>query len=71
MYERRRRAIDLAGRRVELVERQESDFVETSSGAMKYLAPAKFFAPDNKQLIPEGHGFFRTAFGIRYKLVDE
>lgn len=70
MYERRRRAIDLAGHRVELIERQESDFVETPDGGMKYLAPAKLFGPDGKQLIPEGHGFFRTPFGLRFKLID-
>ena len=70
MYERKRRAIDVAGRRVELIERQESSFVETANGGMRYLAPVRFYAPDGKQLIPEGHGFFRTAFGLRFKLVD-
>ena len=70
MYERKRRAIDVAGQRVQLLERQESRFVETANGGMKYLAPAKFFGPDGRQLIPEGNGFFRTAFGVRYKIVD-
>ena len=70
MYERKRRAIDSRGQRVQLIERQESSFVETVNGGMKYLAPAKFFAPDGKQLIPEGRGYFRTAFGVRYRLLD-
>jgi hypothetical protein len=70
VYECKRRAIDLSGQRVELTERQEANVVETANGGMRYLAPAKFFTPDGKQLIPEGHGFFRTAFGLRYKLVD-
>jgi hypothetical protein len=70
MYERKRRAIDLAGQRVELTERQNSRFLETANGSANYSAPAKFFGPDGRQLIPEGHGFFRTPFGIRYKVVD-
>ena len=70
MYERKRRAIDVAGHRVQLVERQESGFVETANGGMNDLAPARFFGPDGRQLIPEGDGFFRTAFGVRYKVVD-
>lgn len=70
MYERKRRAIDLAGRRVELIERQEAGFMEMPDGRTNYRAPAKFFEPSGKQLIPEGHGFFRTPFGVRYKLID-
>ena len=70
MYERKRRAIDMAGNRWELIELQESDFVETADGDIKYQSPAKFFDHQGKQLIPEGNGFFRTAFGIRFKLID-
>jgi len=70
MYERKRRAIDSAAQRIELLERQESRFVVTLDGRMKYLAPAKFFAPDGRQLIPEGRGYFRTAFGVRYRLLE-
>ena len=70
MYERKRRAIDVAGQRVQLIECQESAWVETVNGGMKYLAPAKFFGPDGRQLIPEGNGFYRTPFGVRYKVVD-
>jgi hypothetical protein len=71
MYERKRRAIDLAGQRVEIIQRQESRSIVTLDGRKKYLGPAKFFGPDGRQLIPEGRGFFRTPFGIRFKLVDE
>ena len=70
MYERIRIARDVTGRKFKITERQESDFTETTSGETKYHKPAKFFAPDGKQLIPEGHGFFRTAFGVRYELID-
>ncbi len=70
MYEKTRRAIDPAGQRVELVERQQSRSVQTLDGRPKYLGRPRFFGPDGRQLIPEGHGFFRTAFGVRFKLVD-
>jgi len=69
MFERKRRAIDLCGQRVDLTERRESGRQETTDGP-KHGAPAKFFGPDGRQLIPEGHGFFRTPFGIRYKVID-
>ena len=70
MYQRKRRAIDVSGHRVDILERQDSRFVETANGGMKYVAPAKFFGPDGRQLIPEGNGFYRTAFGVRFKIVD-
>jgi hypothetical protein len=70
MHERKRLAIDIAGQRVELVERQESTLVKTTNGGTQCLAPAEFFGPDGEQLIPEGDGFFRTTFGVRFKVVD-
>jgi hypothetical protein len=70
MYERKRRAIDSAAQRVEIVERQESRLVQTLDGRPRYLGKPRFFGPDGKQLIPEGRGYFRTAFGVRYRLLD-
>ncbi len=55
-----------------LVERQESSFVETTNGGMRYLAPAKFYAPDGKQLIPEGLAFSAQHLGCVSSLwIDE
>ena len=70
MYECKRAAIDVWGRRVELVERQTSRFVETVSGGKEYLAPARFYDSDGRQMISEGDGFYRTKFGVRYKVTD-
>lgn len=70
MYERKRRAIDLVGHTVELIERQDSDFVEAPDGGMKYFAPPKLYGQDGEQLIDEGHDFYRTPLGVRYKLID-
>ena len=70
MYERRRQAMDVEGHRIELIERQESERIDTRNGDTKYRAARKLFGPDGNELIPEGHGFYRTAFGMRFKLIE-
>lgn len=71
MYRKHRKAVDTDGKPVEITERQDSDhYTVKSDGSIRYKVPAKFFGPDGKQLIPEGHGSFRSPFGVRYQLVD-
>ena len=70
MYERKRRAIDVAGQHIELVERLEFTFGEKSDRAAKPPASTKMFSSDGQPLIDEGDGFFRNPFGGRYKLTD-
>ncbi len=70
MYTKQRTAVDVKGNRIEIVETQDSSFVIREDGTYKYFEPPKFFDVDGKRLIPEGKGFFRTPWGIRYQLVD-
>ncbi len=70
MLERKRWAIDVAGQRVSLIERQGWSFLKTANGWTKRLDEATFFSPDGQKLIPEGDGFYRTRLGVRYKVVD-
>ncbi len=65
MFERQRQAIDLAGQRVEIVERRESVAAESANDP----APT-FFGPDGLPLAPEGGDFYRARWGVLYKLVD-
>ena len=70
-YVRTKTTSDRFGRLTRDLDRApRSTSVETANGGIKYLSPAKFFAPDGKQLIPEGDDFFRTAFGVRFKITD-
>jgi len=66
MYERRRRAIDVEGHTVELVERRANAI---DSGP-DYLGAAEFVGPGGERLIPEGHDFYRTPLGVLFKIVD-
>ena len=70
MFEKTRDAFDVAGNKVLIVERQNSEYTVRNDGTIKYKLPARFFGPDGKQLIPEGKGFYRTAFGTRYHLAE-
>jgi hypothetical protein len=70
MVERKRRAVDVAGQRVNLIERQGWSFLKTANGWTKRLDAATFFGPGGDKLIPEGDGFYRTRLGVRYKVVD-
>ncbi len=70
MYEKHRSAVDIAGNRVVLTERQTSEFTILPSGIVKYKLPPRLFGPDGKLLIPEGRGFYRTSFGTRYQLLE-
>ena len=70
MYEKARNAVDVAGKPVTLIERQNSEYVIRADGTVKYKLPARIFGPDGRQLIPEGKGFYRTPFGIRYQVLD-
>lgn len=70
MYDKARTAVDVAGNKVALVERQSSDYRVRPDGSIKYTLPSRFFGPDGQQLIPEGKGFYRTASGKRYQLLD-
>jgi len=66
MYERKRRAIDVAGRNVEIVERH----VDALDVGSEYSGAAEFLGPDGERLIPEGYDFYRTPFGVLFKVVD-
>lgn len=70
MYEKQRTAVDIAGNKVALTERQNSEYRILPNGEVKYKLPPRLFGPDGKQLIPEGRGFYRTAFGVRYQLLE-
>jgi hypothetical protein len=70
MFNKKHVAVDVEGHRVEITECQHSDYTVKHDGSVKYNVPSKFFGPDGKQLIPEGKGFYRTPWGIRYQLVD-
>jgi hypothetical protein len=65
MYERKRRAIDVEGHSVELLERR----ADPRDGP-DYLGAAEFIGPAGERLIPEGHDFYRTPFGLLFKVVD-
>jgi hypothetical protein len=69
MNERTRRAIDVAGNRFYLIERQESS-VEESNGSTMSVRGRAVFCPDSGPLIDEGENFFRNRFGVLFKLVD-
>ncbi len=62
MYERKRRAIDVAGNEVELVEQLAAGPECATSGQL--------LGPDRQPLTPEGHDFYRTPGGVLLKLVD-
>jgi hypothetical protein len=66
MYERKRRAIDIEGNSVEILERQ----AEALDAGPEYLGAIEYLGPGGEPLIPEGYDFYRTPFGLRYKLVD-
>ena len=70
MFEKLRRALDIAGNEVWIVERNGSEYKVGTDGSIKFLRPAKLFGPDGAQLIPEGKGFYRTSYGTRYQLAD-
>jgi hypothetical protein len=70
VYEKQRTAVDIAGNKVVLTERQNSEYRILPNGDVKYKLPPRLFGPDGKQLIPEGRGFYRTAFGVRYQLLE-
>ena len=70
MVERKRWAIDVAGQRVTLIEREAFSFVKTANGWTKQLDQAAIFATDGEKLIPEGDDFFKTKLGVRYKLMS-
>ena len=64
MYERKRRAIDVAGNVVELVERLAEATGQEGTGA------GELIGPDGARLIPEGHDFYRMPGGVLLKVVD-
>jgi hypothetical protein len=66
MYERKRRAIDIEGNSVEIVERQ----AEALDAGPEYLGATEYLGPGGERLIPEGHDFYRTPFGVLFKVVD-
>jgi hypothetical protein len=66
MYERKRRAIDVEGHSVEVVERR----AEALDGGPDYLRNVEYFGPGGEPLIPEGGDFYRTPFGLLFKVVD-
>ncbi len=70
MYEKTRNAVDVAGNKVVLTEKQGSDYTVRGDGSIKFTVPPRLFGPDGSQLIPEGKGFYRTPFGVRYQLTD-
>jgi hypothetical protein len=70
MFEKTRTAIDVAGNKVLLKERQNSEYTISSNGQVKYKFPPRLFGPDGRLLIPEGRGFYRTPFGTRYQLLE-
>lgn len=70
VYSKQRTAVDVQGNRVAITERQNADHTICHDGSLNYNSPAAFFDPDGKRLIPEGKGFFRSPWGIRYELID-
>jgi len=70
MYSKQRTAIDVQGNRIVITESQHSDSTVSHDGSVSYASPPAFFDPYGKRLIPEGPGFFRSPWGIRYQLVD-
>ena len=70
VYNKQRTAIDVRGNRVAITERQHADPIVRHDGSVNYNSPAAFFDADGKRLIPEGKGFFRSPWGIRYELID-
>ena len=70
MYNKQRTAVDVRGNRIEITESQNSDSIVAHDGSITYKSPPAFYDPDGKRLIPEGPGFFRSPWGIRYQLVD-
>jgi hypothetical protein len=71
VYEKQRNAVDIAGNTVVLTEKQNSEYKILPNGEVKYKFAPRVFGPDGKQLIPEGRGFYRTAFGVRYQMLDD
>lgn len=68
---RRRKALDPDGNPVEILERRDPGHHSlTSDRPNGHNDAPKFFGPDGRPLVPEGHGFFRNPFGVRYKTVD-
>ncbi len=70
MRERMRRAIDVAGHRVELLERRDFAFSEANQAAIETDTARMLFTPDGQPLIDDGDDFFRNPFGTLYKLID-
>ena len=70
MYSKQRTAVDVQGNRIQITESQHSDSTVGNDGSVSYPTPPAFFDPYGKRLIPEGKGFFRSPWGIRYQLVD-
>jgi hypothetical protein len=71
MYNKQRTAVDIQGNRVVITEKTQDpgNGIGQNSSVPKSPGSA-FFDPDGKRLIPEGKGFFRSPWGIRYQLID-
>ncbi len=69
MYSKQRMAIDLRGNRIEITESRAESMTGYEGSTDRDSAMA-FFDPYGKRLIPEGKGFFRSPWGICYRLVD-
>ena len=70
MYSKQRTAVDVQGNRVVITETYQVDLTIRHDGSTPSESSPAFFDPDGKRLIPEGKGFFRSPWGIRYQLID-
>jgi hypothetical protein len=70
MYSKQRTAVDVQGNRVVITETYQADLAVRHDGSPQSGSSPAFFDPDGKRLIPEGKGFFRSPWGIRYQLID-
>jgi hypothetical protein len=70
MYNKQRTAVDVQGNQVVITETKEATYSISHNGSVHNTSGSAFFDPDGKRLIPEGKGFFRSPWGIRYQLID-